>query len=88
MTLLQCSKCKSTDLVEVSLVPRIMRKDPETGELDDAFDEAYWEAETIIGYGCENSRCENWHGNFGIRYDQDTQEFEITQGPDWEALIA
>lgn len=57
----QCKRCDAP-VAEVSLVPRTMVVQDD-GAYDEASDEAFWEGETVIGYGCENDRCENWQGN-------------------------
>lgn len=71
----KCRGCGEFDsIVEVGLVPRIVavRPDGDGGtEYVDSDDEAFWEAETNIGYGCTNSDCEFWQGDGGIRSHND-----------------
>ena len=77
-----CKRCGS-GLYEISLVPRSMRVlgDGIYGE-----DVAYWEAEQVIAYGCDNERCEYWQGNYGaMRCDGDTCRAE--GGPDLYDIV-
>jgi hypothetical protein len=81
-----CRLCGTT-LVEISLVPRIYPLDPKTGELDTmaGADEAFWEAETVIGVGCQTSTCANWQGQFGIKAQPDGT-MSIHQAPSREEV--
>jgi hypothetical protein len=63
---LQCKGCgEINSIVEVSLVPRIFYVEPD-GSCLNGPEEAFWEAETTLGYGCTNDKCEFWHGVLGV----------------------
>lgn len=68
MTQLTCKGCGEVDtIVEISVVPRIVGVSrDDDGSLEYGFDEAFWEAETDLGYGCINMDCKFWHGTWGI----------------------
>jgi hypothetical protein len=72
-----CAACGTPGaVVEVSLVPRVVGVAPVApdapAEVDyTGFDEAFWDAETVLGYGCANADCEYWHGGYGIVRGED-----------------
>ena len=66
-----CKGCGSDVIYEVSLVPRHMRvADPEPGveylEYDEADDEAFWESEANIAFGCDTPDCKFTASQYGI----------------------
>lgn len=71
----RCAGCGETrSIVEISLVPRVVGVAAEApapvvsdaDRLDYGADESFYEAETVLGYGCTNVDCDYWHGHFGI----------------------
>jgi hypothetical protein len=72
-----CAACGTPDaVVEVSLVPRVVGVTPVAPEAPaeieyTGFDEAFWDAETVLGYACTNAGCDHWNGNFGIMRGED-----------------
>lgn len=81
-----CRLCGSRNIVEISLVPRTYPMDPETGELATmGEDEAFWESETVLGYGCDTETCENWQGHWGnLKYEDGV--FRADPAPTFEEL--
>lgn len=66
----KCKHCGELDsIVEVSVVPRVFRGIEPDGEggIDymNGHDEAFWEAETNLGFACDNESCDYWQGNYG-----------------------
>lgn len=77
-----CRLCGGT-VYEISFVPRVMEVKPNDNWGDD---EAYWEGETIIGYGCGTDACPNWQGNYDLRLDETTGMYSVEQAPELEDI--
>ncbi|HEX5016579.1 MAG TPA: hypothetical protein VFX15_03215 [Actinomycetes bacterium] len=73
--LYRCKGCGEIDTIhEISLVPRSVGIRPDGEYLSRGWgDECYWEEETIIGVGCDNDKCEYWHGSWGHPMNRDQQ---------------
>jgi len=68
----QCKGCGEIDSIEgVSAVPRAQgcRPNGEGGVDWKDTDVAFWEAETMLGFGCSNDKCQFWQGQYGTEGD-------------------
>lgn len=88
--LFRCKGCGSYDsIVEISLVPRVMGVRPIGDghyDHDDGRDEAFWEAESVIGYGCDNdATCEFWQGQYGLNHSAE-KGWWVDDAPSLEAI--
>jgi len=64
--MLRCKGCgEINSIAEISLVPRRFYVEPD-GSAMNGPDEAFWEAETVLGYACSNYECKFFDGDYGV----------------------
>lgn len=89
----RCKGCGEIDsIVEISLAPRIAWIEPPTepiyGPEYPGLDKVFWEAETVLGYGCNNEECEFWQGIWGspAEHRKESSYFKFTRAKDLDEI--
>lgn len=88
----RCKGCGEIDsIVVVSVVPRefgVVAVAKGEWEQSEVTDNAFWEAEATVGYGCHNVECPHWQGHLGVEGNLDDGSLHVVTGPRSPEVIA